>query len=79
MLGWASALFAYGWRIGFDRTSIAVLFLVMGSVPILVGSWLAYESRRRRGAAAEPPIGTWRYAFPLVLLGLFAGSSPWLW
>lgn len=40
---------------------------------IVAGAWAAYERRRRRGIAEEPPIGTWRGLFGLLVCLPVAG------
>ena len=75
LLGTVAGWLGFAALVGSDLVVIALAFL--GGVAIALGSWGAYELRRRRGSAREPPWGSWRVAFvigvallllPVVLL-----------
>ncbi|ELY92944.1 hypothetical protein C483_06420 [Natrialba hulunbeirensis JCM 10989] len=72
LLGGGLLGLATGWIVGsslFGLDFVVLILAFIGAIPIVVGTWIAYELRQH-GAANHASVGRWRLVFVVLFLAV---------
>ncbi|MDJ1432450.1 hypothetical protein [Halostagnicola sp. A-GB9-2] len=66
LLGLFAGLWVFAMVVGWSFVMFAIV--PIGITAVVTGSWVAYEREQQYGNPREPPVGTWRHVFAILIL-----------